>query len=49
MIRMTLWSYTTLTDSAQTRKGRADAAKRASMIAAIGAWLVRLVGGGGGI
>jgi hypothetical protein len=33
----------------QTRKGRADAAKRASMIAAIGAWLVRLVGGGGGI
>ena len=32
-----------------TRKGRAAAAKRAAFTTTIGAWLVRLVGGGGGI
>ena len=32
-----------------TRKGRASAAKRAAFTIAIGAWLVRLIGGGGGI
>lgn len=32
-----------------TRKGRASAAKRAAFTTAIGAWLVRLIGGGGGI
>jgi hypothetical protein len=30
-------------------KGRASAAKRAAFTVAIGAWLVRLIGGGGGI
>jgi hypothetical protein len=33
----------------ETRKGRASAAKRAAFVSAIGAWLVRLIGGGGGI
>jgi hypothetical protein len=33
----------------QTRKGKADAAKRAAFTTTIGAWLVRLIGGGGGI
>jgi hypothetical protein len=33
----------------QTRKYKADAAKRRAMTATIGAWLVRLIGGGGGI
>jgi hypothetical protein len=31
-----------------TPKGRASAAKRAAFASTIGAWLVRLVGGGGG-
>ena len=33
----------------QTRKYKARVAKRAAFTTAIGAWLVRLVGGGGGI
>ena len=32
-----------------TRKGRASAAKQTAFTTAIGAWLVRLIGGGGGI
>jgi len=32
-----------------SRKGRAGAVKRAAFTTTIGAWLVRLVGGGGGI
>jgi hypothetical protein len=33
----------------ETRKGREGVAKRAAFISTIGAWLVRLIGGGGGI
>ena len=33
----------------ETRKYKADAAKRAAFTTTIGAWLVRLIGGGGGI
>jgi hypothetical protein len=33
----------------QTRKYKAGATKRAAFLTTIGAWLVRLVGGGGGI
>lgn len=33
----------------ETRKYKADAAKRSSMVAATMAWMVRLFGGGGGI
>ena len=33
----------------ETRKYKADAAKRAAFTSTIGAWLVRLIGGGGGI
>lgn len=32
-----------------TRKGRVAAAKRATFTTTIGGWLVRLIGGGGGI
>jgi hypothetical protein len=32
-----------------TRKYKADVAKRAAMIAAVNAWMIRLFGGGGGI
>ena len=32
-----------------TRKYKAGAVKRAAFLTTIGAWLVRLVGGGGGI
>ena len=33
----------------ETRKYKADAAKRAAFTTTIGAWLIRLIGGGGGI
>jgi hypothetical protein len=33
----------------ETRKYKAGVAKRATFTTAIGAWLVRLIGGGGGI
>jgi hypothetical protein len=33
----------------ETRRYKADAAKRSSMVAATMAWMVRLFGGGGGI
>jgi hypothetical protein len=33
----------------ETRKYKAGVAKRAAFTTAIGAWLVRLIGGGGGI
>ena len=33
----------------ETRKGKAGAAKRAAFTTTFGAWLVRLIGGGGGI
>jgi hypothetical protein len=33
----------------ETRKYKASAAKRAAFVTTIGAWLVRLIGGGGGI
>jgi hypothetical protein len=33
----------------ETRKHRASAAKRVAFTSTIGAWLVRMIGGGGGI
>lgn len=33
----------------QTRKHKASVAKRAAFTTTIGAWLVRMIGGGGGI
>jgi hypothetical protein len=33
----------------ETRKYKASVAKRAAFVSTIGAWMVRLIGGGGGI
>jgi hypothetical protein len=33
----------------ETRKYQAGVAKRAAFVSTIGAWLVRLIGGGGGV